>query len=354
MKKIFILLLLSSCSYKFPTNRPTAKQPGARSAATSLVYNQDMNSFLIYKFDGYSDSKVIGYKLKDDTVNADFFQNQMQGQVPFGYHRHEIYYPGAVWVSIDKLIDEIEITNIHWGEFLHYLKRDSTESVYRQMLPDKTKLPGEDYFTNPYFRFYPVVGITYEQAETYCKWRTEIVNGINKSLLRSKGITPSDAFSIEFRLPTEKEWETYAACGNNLKKYPQGTKYVDTEIHVNPKAANYLKIKNGLNQSVAQIKKDIKESNREKQKIIVFNIDRPNAPYFISNKTPFYAYDFPVNNYGLYNMIGNVSELVKEKGITKGGSYLDKLEDCAIEKKGKYIGASPTVGFRAVCEIKYR
>jgi len=48
-----------------------------------------------------------------------------------------------------------------------------------------------------------------------------------------------------------------------------------------------------------------------------------------------------------------VSELVKEKGIIKGGSYQDKLKDCSIDKKGKYTGASPTVGFRTVCEIKY-
>jgi len=44
---------------------------------------------------------------------------------------------------------------------------------------------------------------------------------------------------------------------------------------------------------------------------------------------------------------------VKEKGITKGGSYRDKIDDCSIDKKGEYIGASPTVGFRAVCKIKY-
>jgi len=295
---------------------------------------------------------VIGYKLPKDTVNSAFFQNEMQGLVPFGYGRG-VLYPGTVWVSVGKLIDEIEITNLHWTEFLHYIRRDSLESVFNKMLPDNEQLPRPDYLTNPFFRFYPVVGITYEQAEAYCQWRTNIVNELNKRYMMTKGIIPPKRFTIEFRLPTEKEWETYAACGIDISKHPHGVKYVDSEIKVNPKAANYLKFKSELTQSTSQIRKDIKEFNKNREKLIMFNIDRDNAPYFLNNKTPFYVFDLPINNYGLYNMIGNVAELVKEKGITKGGSYRDKINDCSIEKKGQYIGASPTVGFRTVCEIKH-
>lgn len=357
MRQLVLLLILTSCSYKFPTYRggiPTATQTGAVSTATSLPFNDfTSNSLFIERFDGYLDSKVIGYKFKEDTVNSAFFQNEMQGIVPFGYHRHEVLYPGTVWVSVDKLIDETEITNLHWAEFLHYLKRDSTDIVYSKMLPDDTKLPKEDYFTNPFFRFYPVVGITYEQAEAYCKWRTRVVNEINRKRMVANGTNPPKRFILEFRLPTEKEWETYAACGIDIKKFPQGVKFVDSEIKVNPKAANYLKIKNELSQSTTQIEVDISNFNKEKKRLVMFNVDRDNAPYFLANKTPFYVFDLPINNYGLYNMIGNVAELVKEKGIIKGGSYKDKLEDCSIDRKGEYIGASPTVGFRTVCEIKY-
>jgi formylglycine-generating enzyme required for sulfatase activity len=357
MRQLFLLLILTSCSYKFPTPYrgalPTSTNPGAVSTSTSLSFNDlNSNSFIIYKFDGYLDSKVVGYKLREDTVNSTFFQNEMRGQVPFGYGKG-VLYPGTVWVSVDKLIDEIEITNLHWTEFLYYMERDSSESVFNKMLPDNAQLPKPDYFTNPFFRFYPVVGITHEQAEFYCLWRTGIVNELNKRYMTAKGITPPKKFTLEFRLPTEKEWETYAACGINTNKHPQGVKFNDSEIRVNPKAANYLKLKNGLTQSTSQIKNDIKEFNKKKERLIMFNIDRENAPYFLTNKTPFYVFDLPINNYGLYNMIGNVAELVKEKGITKGGSYRDKLEDCSINKKQEYTGASPTVGFRTVCEIKY-
>ena len=357
MRQLFLLFILTSCSYKFPTPYrgalPTSTNPGAVSTSTSLPFNDvNSDSFIIYKHDGYLDSKVIGYKLPKDTVNSAFFQNEMQGLVPFGYGRG-VLYPGTVWVSVGKLIDEIEITNLHWTEFLHYIRRDSLESVFNKMLPDNEQLPRPDYLTNPFFRFYPVVGITYEQAEAYCQWRTNIVNELNKRYMMTKGIIPPKRFTIEFRLPTEKEWETYAACGIDISKHPHGVKYVDSEIKVNPKAANYLKFKSELTQSTSQIRKDIKEFNKNREKLIMFNIDRDNVPYFLNNKTPFYVFDLPINNYGLYNMIGNVAELVKEKGITKGGSYRDKINDCSIEKKGQYIGASPTVGFRTVCEIKH-
>lgn len=171
--------------------------------------------------------------------------------------------------------------------------------------------------------------------------------------MAAKGIIPPRKFVLKFRLPTEKEWETYAACGIDISKHPQGVKFVESEIKVNPKAANYLKLKNELSQPTSVIRKDIKEFNKKKGRLVMFNVDRDNAPYFLINKTPFYVFDLPINNYGLYNMIGNVAELVKEKGIVKGGSYQDHLDDCSIDRKGEYFGASSTIGFRTVCEIKY-
>jgi hypothetical protein len=129
MRPLFLLFILTSCSYKFPTPYrgalPTSTNPGTVSTSTSLPFNDiNSNSFIIYKHYGYLDSKVIGYKLPKDTVNSAFFQNEMQGLVPFGYGKG-VLYPGTVWVSVDKLIDEIEITNLHWTEFLYYIKEDN-------------------------------------------------------------------------------------------------------------------------------------------------------------------------------------------------------------------------------------
>ena len=358
MRLFVLLILFSSCTYNFPPHYggmvPTSKNPGALSTVTYLPHNDiSINSFYIHRFDGYPDSKVIGYSLPKDTVVGEFFQKELGGELPFEYKKGR-FYPGTVWISKNKLMDEVEITNLHWAEFLYYVKRDSSDLLFQQMEPDNSKLPREDYFTNPFFRFYPVVGITYEQAVTYCKWRSDIVNRNNKKEINSEGLQAPKPFILEFRLPSETEWETYAACGIDLSLYPYGVKFTTAEIKVNPKSASYLKQKNALEKPIKEIANDIKEFNKSKTKIIMFNVDRENEPYFLNSNTPFYVFDLPINNLGLYNMIGNVSELVREKGITKGGSYKDNLSDCKIADKGRYTGAAPTVGFRTICEIKVR
>ena len=96
-------------------------------------------------------------------------------------------------------MDETEVTNLMYNEYLDWLERvykeegDVYSNVYTAALPDTMvwRSPlgfNEDmvnnYLRHPSFQDYPVIGVTWQQATNYAKWRTERVN---ESLLEREG-----------------------------------------------------------------------------------------------------------------------------------------------------------------------
>ena len=56
------------------------------------------------------------------------------------------------------------------------------------------------------------------------------------------------------------------------------------------------------------------------------------------------------NKFKLYNTIGNVCEMVDEKGLAKGGSWNHPYKDAKIENQFRYEEPQAWVGIRSVCE----
>ena len=69
------------------------------------------------------------------------------------------------------------------------------------------------YFSHPGYSEYPVVGVTWEQAHAFCNWRTMYFNSF------------SAVKANEYRLPSEAQWEYAARGGRKMAMYPWGSNY---------------------------------------------------------------------------------------------------------------------------------
>ena len=103
-----------------------------------------------------------------------------------------------------------------------------------------------NYFTNAAYNDYPVVGVTWEQANAFCAWRTDYL---------LKGLGPEARYIQRYRLPTEAEWE-YAARGRDQSEFPWQNKDMANGngcfyANFKPDRGNYTKDGNLITSKVA-------------------------------------------------------------------------------------------------------
>ena len=186
------------------------------------------------------------------------------------------------------------------------------------------------YFSHPAYDNYPVNNISREGARLYCKWLTE---EFRKSAYGAKKDIP------DVRLPTDMEWE-YAALGgatSDYPKYPWGTNY-PRDGRTGCFLVNYQPTDQDFGEG---------EEPANGEKLGYYS----DGAFFTAKVTSYYP-----NEYGLYCLGGNVSEMIVQqehnrKAGTKGGSWVSTLDELRIFGPDPFDGETnpdPEIGFRVV------
>ncbi len=99
-------------------------------------------------------------------------------------------------------MDKYEVSNINWREYINWLEvvfGKVAPKLVDKAKPDLTVWRNElaynepylqNYYEHPAFNFYPVVGVTWEQAVDFCEWRSDRVNEL--SLVKAGHIASPD------------------------------------------------------------------------------------------------------------------------------------------------------------------
>jgi formylglycine-generating enzyme required for sulfatase activity len=219
-----------------------------------------------------------------------------------------------------------EVSNIGYREMMAFAKQKDT-ALYRFLLPDTavwlTPSSNQEAFFNYYFRHpafssYPVVGVSYEQANAYCQLLTDFFN--SQLLPENKWLK-----KVLIRLPTEKEWEDAARGDHPNANYPWGHDGIRDPKNYNF-LGNFLYKTNDSYGIAGQLNDGL-------------DLLMPNEA-------------FAPNSLGLYHMAGNIAEMVQEEGISKGGCYRFGSLNARIDSVINYSKTEDWLGFRYVMEVE--
>ena len=341
---LFLVAILTGCGL-------FGGKSGQSSRSTGWEYNSEETGNIPY-LSGYEQETGPGLVF---IQGGTFAMGRIEEDVMHKWDNH----PRRVTIA-SFYMDETEVSNQDYREYLHWLGRvyPGDRDIINAALPDtalwRSELAYNEPYVNNYLRHpaysdYPVVGVSWEQAERYCSWRTDRVN---EKIMVEKGILQHDntqsgqnIFTTQtylgglydgtagerpqessdgttrrviwedgimlptYRLPTEAEWE-YAAYG--LIGNTEDELLTDRKIY--PWNGSYLREDRG------------KTKGRLRANFVRGRGDLMGMAGALNDNADITApvFSYQPNDYGLYCMSGNVNEWVAD--VYRPLSFLDVEE----------------------------
>jgi sulfatase modifying factor 1 len=265
------------------------------------ITNNEYRQFVYWVKDSVMHSLMDHY-IEDDNGNQHIDWSQeiddSAEEVQDIYYQGDQAFAGRRELNIEKLSFEYQWKD--WDKMAHDLNPNNrTKYIHKEktrVYPDTlcwirdfaysyNEPMTRNYFSHPAYDDYPVVGVNWKMANAFCYWRTQLWNTYRT------GGKKGEANTEDFRLPTEFEWEYAARGGHDLAPYPWGGYYLR-----NAKGCLLANFKPGRG-----------------------NYPEDGGLYTVKAN----AY-FP-NDYGLYNMAGNVAEWTNSPFDENAYSFIHDL-----------------------------
>lgn len=229
------------------------------------------------------------------------------------------------------LIQKTEVSNLEYRTFLFDLLLQGRKEEFLKAKPDQNQWilsegqnsqMKEHYFSHSAYNHFPVVNISREGAEMYCKWFSQELDKVVEEKKRN--------FYNDIRIPMREEWVMAASIEGKNKVYPwEGEQTQNSEGLI---LANFKRLPNVMDSITHSDSTDI---------------TAPVKSYW-------------ANDFGLYNMSGNVAEMVyvgttTRSAGTAGGGWMNSAEEIKILGPDPYAGVitpHPVIGFRVVMTVK--
>ncbi len=211
-------------------------------------------------------------------------------------------------------LSKTEVTNLEYRTFLNELKSlgKTAELAFAQIDTTGWRMQHASYepfvihyHSHPAFNPYPVCNVSYEGALLYCEWLENKINECSKD----------KSIQYDVYIPSRAEW-IRAANGNLANtKYSWG----------GPECRNA-------------------------KGCYLANFITSEDLCSVTCPTE----SFSPNAFDLYCLNGNVAEMVSEKGIAVGGSWLSQEEEITNTSFINYNSSAPSIGFRVALRLKHK